>query len=84
MVLKKLISDIANVRKLPTITICTDVIKCYDKVFHLFTSLYAQYFRAETVYLAVLFRTITECQKPTNQVVKVYHSKEWYKAVVQP
>ena len=33
---KKLIADIANVRKLPTITICADATNCYDRVAHPF------------------------------------------------
>ena len=55
---KKLIADIANVRKLLTITICADATNCYDRVAHLFASLCAQYFRLDIMYLAVLFRAI--------------------------
>ena len=55
---KKLISDIANVRKLPMITICADATNCYDRVAHPFASLCAQYFGLEVSYLAVLFRAI--------------------------
>ena len=33
---KKLIADIANVRKLPMITICADATNCYDRVAHSF------------------------------------------------
>ena len=36
---KKLISDIANVQKLPIITICADVTNCYDRVAHSFVSI---------------------------------------------
>ena len=38
---KKLIADIANVRKLLTITICANVMNCYDRVAHPFASLCA-------------------------------------------
>ena len=38
---KKLISDIANVRKLPMITICTDATNYYDIVAHSFSSMCA-------------------------------------------
>ena len=55
---KKLISDIANVRKLPMITICADATNCYDRVAHPFASLCAQYFRLDLSYLVVLFRAI--------------------------
>ena len=55
---KKLISDIANVRKLPTITVYADVTNCYNRIAHPFSSLYMQYFGAEITYLAVLFRAI--------------------------
>ena len=53
---KKLIADIANIRKLPMITICADATNCYDRVAHPFASLCAQYFGLEISYLAVLFR----------------------------
>ena len=36
---KKLIADIANVRKLPMITTYADVTNCYDRVSHPFASL---------------------------------------------
>ena len=55
---KKLISNIANVRKLPIINVCTNAINCYNRVAYSFTSLYAQYFLVEITYLAVLFRAI--------------------------
>ena len=55
---KKLIADIANVRKLPIITICADATNCYDRVAHPFASICAQYFRLDIMYLAVLFRAI--------------------------
>ena len=57
MLNKKLISDIANARKLPTI-ICTDATNCYDRVAHPFASLCVQHFRLEIMFLAALFRTI--------------------------
>ena len=55
---KKLIADIANMRKLPMITICADATNYYDRVAHLFTSLCAQCFILEISCLAVLFRAI--------------------------
>lgn len=55
---KKLIADIANVRKLPTATICADATNCYDRVAHPFASLCAQYFGLEITYLTILFRAI--------------------------
>jgi len=36
---KKLIVDIANVRKRPIVTICTDTINYYDRVVYPFASL---------------------------------------------
>ena len=39
---KNLIADIANVRKLPMITICADATNCYDRVARPFASLCAQ------------------------------------------
>ena len=55
---KKLIADIANVRKLPTATICADATNCYNRVAHPFASLCAQYFGLEITYLTILFRAI--------------------------
>ena len=55
---KKLIADIANVRKLPMATICADATNCYDRVAHPFASLCAQYFGLELTYLTVLFQAI--------------------------
>ena len=55
---KKLIADIANVRKLLTIIIYADAMNCYDRVAHPFASLCAQYFGLDIMYLAVLFRAI--------------------------
>ena len=52
---KKLISDIANVRKLPMITICANAANYYDRVAHPFGSLYMQYFGLDLSYLVVLF-----------------------------
>ena len=52
---KKLIADIANIRKLPTITICADATNYYDRVAHPFASLCPQYFGLEITYLTVLF-----------------------------
>ena len=55
---KKLIYDIVNTRKLLTITACTNATNYYDKVAYPFASLYIQYFGAEIIYLATLFRAI--------------------------
>ena len=52
---KKLISDIANVRKLLMITIYTDATNCYDRVTYPFASLCAQYFGLDLLYLVILF-----------------------------
>ena len=35
----KLIADISNIRKLPTVTVCADVANCYDIVAHPYASL---------------------------------------------
>ena len=53
---KKLIAGIANVRKLPTITICIDVTNCYNRVAYPFASLCAQCFGLEISCLIALFR----------------------------
>ena len=53
---KKLFSDIANVRKLPMITICADATNCYDRVAHPFASMRAQHFGLELSCLIVLFQ----------------------------
>ena len=55
---KKLIADIANVQKLPMISICADAMNCYERVAYPFTSIYAQYFRLELPYHLILFRAI--------------------------
>ena len=55
---KKLIADIVNVRKCPTITICADAMNCYDRVAHPFASLCTQHFSLEITHLTVLFRAI--------------------------
>lgn len=54
----KLIVDIANVQKLPIITICAGAPNCYDRVAHSFASSCAQCFRVEISYLVALFRAI--------------------------
>ena len=51
---EKLIANIANVRKVPTIMICVDAMNYYDRVAHLFASLRAQYFGLEITYFTVL------------------------------
>ena len=61
---KKLILDIANIRKLLTVVICADVTNYYDRVTYLFASLCVQYFGLEVIYLLVLFRII--------QMMKMY------------
>ena len=40
------------------ITICADATNCYDRVVHLFASLYTQYFGRDLLYLVVLFQAI--------------------------
>ena len=55
---KKLISDISNVRKLLTVTICADATNCYNRIAHPFASLCAQYCRLGIEHLSVLFTTI--------------------------
>ena len=59
---KKLIADIVNVQKLPTVTICDDATNYYDQVAHLFASLCAQYCGLNIEYLSVLF-VITQNMK---------------------
>ena len=41
---KKLIANISNIRKLPTITMCPDATNCYVRVAHPYSSLCSQYF----------------------------------------
>ena len=55
---KKLISDIANARKVLLITICTDTSNCSNRVAHVFASACAKYFRVEILHLVILFRAI--------------------------
>jgi len=55
---KKLIVDIANMRKILIVTICEDAINSYGRVVYPFASLHAQYFGLEVSYLLVLFRII--------------------------
>ena len=55
---KKLITDIANVRKLLTIISYADTMNCYNRVAYPFTRLCVQYFGLDIIYLAVLFRAI--------------------------
>ena len=53
---KKLIADISNIRKLPTIIRCADATNCYDRVAHPYASLYSQYVSLDICYLLVLLR----------------------------
>ena len=55
---KKLIADVSNIRKLPTVTIWDDATNCYDRVAHPYASLCSQYFGLDICYLLVLFKTI--------------------------
>ena len=55
---KKLLADISNVQKRLMVIICEDTINCYNRVLHLFVSLYTQYFGLEVSYLLVLLRTM--------------------------
>ena len=50
---KKLIVDIANLRKRLMVTICTDATNYHDRVAHLFISLSTLYFRLDALYLIV-------------------------------
>ena len=51
---KKLIVDIANIKKILIIVICADIINCYNRVVYSFASLCTQYFRLEVSHLLVL------------------------------
>ena len=55
---KKLITDIVNIRKLPTITIYADATNCYNRVAYSFTSLCTQYFSLDITCLLVLFKAM--------------------------
>ena len=55
---KKLIIDIAIMRKKPIVAIYIDTMNCYVREVYPFTSLLVQYFRLEVPYLLVLLRTI--------------------------
>ena len=55
---KKLIADVSNTRKLPTVTMCADATYYYDRVAHPYASLCSQYFGLEIFYLLVLFKAI--------------------------
>ena len=41
---KKLIANISNARKLPTVTTCADATNCYNRVAHPYASLCSQCF----------------------------------------
>ena len=59
------------------ITIYADATNCYDRVVHLFASLYTQYFRLDLSYLVVLFRAIQSMKmflRTTFGVSKHYYS----------
>ena len=55
---KKLIADIANIRKILMVITYTDIRNYYNRVAHPFASLHAKYFRLEVAYLLVLFRIV--------------------------
>ena len=55
---KKLIADIANQVKAPSIVISANAINCYDRVAHPFASLTAQHFRVQTCYIVLLLKAI--------------------------
>ena len=55
---KKLIADISNQIKLPSIIISTDATNCYNRVVHPFASLAAQHFSVELYYIRVLLTVI--------------------------
>ena len=54
---KKLISNVANTKKLPMTMMRTNATNCYDRVAHLFASTCTQCFRLELESL-VIFRAI--------------------------
>jgi len=55
---KKLIADIANQVKAPSIVISADATNCYDRVAHPFASLTAQHFGVQTCYIVLLLKAI--------------------------
>ena len=55
---KKIIAEIHNTRKLPTVAVCADATNCHDRVAHYHTSLCSHFFGIEMFYLLVLFKTI--------------------------
>ena len=55
---KKLIANIASIRKVLTVTIYANARNCYNRVAHPFMSLYSQFFRLDVLCLIILFRII--------------------------
>ena len=55
---KKLIANIFNIIKVPTVTICADATKCYDRVARPYASLCSQYSGLDICYLLILFKAI--------------------------
>ena len=52
---KKVILDISNQKKVPSITISADATNCYDRVVYSFTSFTVQHFSIHFSYLLILF-----------------------------
>ena len=55
---KKLISNIVNQHKKPSIIISTDISNCFDHIAHSITSMAYHHFRLPLPYLFTLFKTI--------------------------
>ena len=61
---KKLVSDIANQSKKPTVVVSADASNCYDQIMHPIASLTCQHFGLNLEYLLLLFGII--------QILKMY------------
>ena len=55
---KKLVSDIVNQVKIPTIVISADATSCYNQIAHPIASISYQYFKLNLEYLLLFFGTI--------------------------
>ena len=55
---KKLMSDVSNQVKTPSVVISTDATNCYNRVFHSFARLTAHHFGVNTCYIMGLFQVI--------------------------
>ena len=61
---KKLVYDISNQMKKPSVVVSTDAANCYDRIAHPIASQAYQHFEVQLEYLVVLFSTI--------QTIKMY------------